>query len=140
MSPCDHPDLDDAAFLAAIARCEFPAAAFDHRQHLRLAWLHLRQAPLQAAIENCCADLARFAAHHGATTKFHRTVTEALLRLMASGGAADEALGWPAFLQRNTALVTDARALIGRHYSPTLLARPEARLSYQPPDLLPVPA
>jgi len=140
MSTPDLRDLDDDAFVAAIARCELPAAAFDHLQHLRLAWLHLRQAPLQEAIERCCADLARFAAHHGAITKFHRTVTEALLRLMAAGGAADPALGWPAFLQCNPALVGDARALLGHHYSPTLLARPEARTSFQPPDLQPLPA
>jgi len=140
MSPLDPDALDDATFLAAIARCELPAAAFDHRQHLRLAWLHLRQAPLQQAIEGCCADITRFAAHHGAHGKFHRTVTEALLRLMASGGAVDPALGWPAFQHRNAALFGDARGLLARHYSPTLLASPAARLHFQPPDLLPLPA
>lgn len=133
-------ELDDTAFLAAIARCHLPAAGFDHRQHLRLAWLHLRQAPLQQAIERCCSDLARFAAHHGVTGKFHRTLTEALLRLMVSCGAADTTLDWPAFQHRNAALLSDARGLLARHYSPTLLASSEARLGFQPPDLLPLPA
>lgn len=137
MSPSE---LDDPAFLAAIAHCTLPAAAFDHRQHLRLGWLHLRQAPLQPAIESCCADIARFAAHHGAQGKFHRTVTEALLRLMAARGAVDPALDWPGFQRRNAAMLADARGLLARHYSPTLLASPAARLSFQPPDLLPLTA
>lgn len=135
-----HTPLDDDTFLAAITGCHLPASAFGHREHLRLGWLHLRRAPLQAAIEACCADIARFAAHHGATDKFHRTVTEALLRLMAHGGTADSALDWPGFQQRNAALLNDARGLLARHYSPTLLASAEARHRFLPPDRLPLPA
>jgi hypothetical protein len=135
------PDaLDDESFLAAIASGQLPAHQFGHRQHLRLAWLHLQRLPQADAIARTCADIQAFAAHHGAHGKFHRTVTEALLRLMASLGAADPALGWAAFQQRNAALLDDARGLLARHYSPTLLASPESRLHFQPPDRLPLPA
>ena len=131
--------LDDQAFLAAIAGGNLPASDFGHLQHLRLAWLHLQRAPLDAAIERTCADIARFTAHHGADAKFHRTVTEALLRLIAGRGGADPTLDWPAFQRHNTDLIGDARGLLSRHYSPTLLAHPEARLRFLPPDLLPLP-
>jgi hypothetical protein len=137
MSPTQ---LDDDAFLAALHSGQLPASEFDHRQHLRLAWLQLRRAPLTAAIERTCVDIQAFASHHGAQAKFHRTVTEALLRLMAAQGATDLALDWPAFQHRNPALLSDARGLLARHYSPTLLSRPEARLRFQSPDLLPLPA
>lgn len=130
--------LDDDAFLAALASCELPAADFNHLQHLRLAWLHLRHAPLDAAIARTCADIGRFGRHHGKVEAFHRTVTEALVRVMAGRGAAG--LDWITFQQRHADLVADARAVLGRHYSPTLLASPEARLRFQPPDLLPLPA
>ena len=132
-------ELDDAAFLAAIASGELPASDFGHLQHLRLAWLHLQSAPLDTAIKRTCADIACFAAHHGAHAKFHRTVTEALLRLMANGGAHDKGLSWPAFQHRNAALISDARGQLARHYSPTLLASPEARQRFLHPDLLPLP-
>lgn len=121
-------NLDDAQFLASVADGSLPASEFGHRQHLRLAGLHLQAAPLEIAIERTCADIARFAAHHGAPAKFHRTITEALLRLMAALGPHD------------AALLEDARGLLARHYSPTLLASPEARLRFVPPDLLPLPA
>ena len=120
--------MTDETFLAAIASGELPAREFGHLQHLRLAWLHLQGAPLDVAIERCSADIARFAAHHGAHAKFHRTITEALLRLMAAHGPHDAALR------------DDARSVLARHYSPTLLASPEARLRFLPPDLLPLPA
>jgi hypothetical protein len=121
-------NLDDAQFLAAVADGSLPASDFGHRQHLRLGWLHLQTASLEVAIERTCADITRFATHHGAHAKFHRTITEALLRLMAARGPND------------AALVDDARGLLARHYSPTLLATPEARLRFQPPDLMPLPA
>ena len=121
-------NLDDAKFLASVADGSLSANDFGHRQHLRLAWLHLQGMPLDVAIERTCADIARFAAHHGAHAKFHRTITEALLRLMAALGPDD------------AALLDDARGLLARHYSPTLLATPEARLRFFPPDLLPLPA
>lgn len=120
--------MTDETFLAAIASGALPASDFGHLQHLRLARLHLQSAPLEVAIERTCADIARFAAHHGAQAKFHRTITEALLRLMAAHGPND------------AALLDDARGLSARHYSPTLLASPEARLRFLPPDLLPLPA
>ncbi len=120
--------LDDTTFLAAITGCTLPASEFGHRQHLRLASLHLQAAPLEVAIERTCADITRFAAHHGAHAKFHRTITEALLRLMAARGPED------------AALLDDARGLLARHYSPTLLTSPEARLRFIQPDLLPLPA
>ena len=132
--------MTDETFLAAIASGELSAGDFGHLQHLRLAWLHLQSASMDLAIERTCADIARFAGHHGAHAKFHRTVTEALLRLMASAGAMDTKLSWPAFQSRNTALIDDARGQLARHYSPTLLASPEARLRFLPPDLLPLPA
>lgn len=128
---------EDRAFLAAIANCKLPATEFGHVQHLRLAWLRLRSAPLEAAIAQTCADIACFAAHHGADDKFHRTVTEALMRLMAGSGATEPELDWSGFQRLNTALLDDARGLLARHYSLTLLASPEARLHFQPPDRLP---
>lgn len=132
--------LDDEAFITAVTSCELSPSGFGHLQHLRLGWLHLRSAPLDTAIERTCSDIARFATHYGADDKFHRTMTEALLRLMAHGGAVDATQEWPCFLQRNPSLLNEARSVLERHYSPTLLASPEARRHFLPPDRLPLPA
>lgn len=130
--------LDDDTFLTALVTCELPPADFTHLQHLRLAWLHLRRAPLDAAIDSTCTDINRFGRHQGKADLFHRTVTEALVRVMAGRSAAG--LDWQSFLRLHADLVNDARAVLARHYSPTLLASPEARLTFLPPDLLPLTA
>ncbi|MCE4556685.1 hypothetical protein [Pelomonas cellulosilytica] len=131
---------DDEAFLSAITRCDLPPADFGHLQHLWLAWLHLRRTTLPEAIERTCTDIDRFARHHGARDKFNRTLTEALVRLMAGRGATQATLDWAGFQHRNADLVRDAAGLLARHYSPTLLASAEARRQFQPPDRLPLPA
>jgi hypothetical protein len=131
------PLIDDEAFVTAVNNCQLLPSEFGHLQHLRLGWLQLRSAPLEMAIEETCTALARFATHYGAENKFHRTITEVLLRLMAQGGAMEPEKDWPCFLHCNQALVNDARSVLARHYSPTLLASDEARRHFLPPDRLP---
>lgn len=132
-------DLTDDAFLQAFLTCALPAGAFNHRNHLRIAWIHLRRFPIDEAIDRTCSGIARYAAHLGAADRYHRTVTEALIRLMAHAGASDEALSFAQFLVRAPAFSGDCRALIAQHYSPELLSRPEARHTFLAPDRHPLP-
>lgn len=131
--------LDDVAFLAAFLDASLPATAFDHRGHVRAAWLLLQRHPLETAATLCCEGIAGLAAHFGAPGKYHRTLTEAFLRLMASCGACDRTLSWPDFQESNTLLMADARRLLARHYSEQRLSDPAARERFLQPDLLPLP-
>lgn len=135
----DIPVFSDDAFLSAFNDCSAPPAAFNHTGHLRIAWIHLQRYPQQQAIRLTCDGIARFAAHLGVPGKYHRTLSEALMRIMAQRGAADSGLAWEQFLERNRDLVDDARHLLGRHYSDALLNSDAARISFVPPDLLPLP-
>ena len=135
----DPTALPDDAFLNAFRACQLPPGAFNHRNHLRVAWLHLRRFPLDEAIERTCSGIAQYAAHLGATDRYHRTLTEALIRLMAHAGASDTSLSFADFLARTPALTGDCRTLIARHYSPELLSRPEARYNFLAPDRHPLP-
>jgi hypothetical protein len=136
----DPNTLTDDAFLAAFLDCSMPPAGFNHRGHIRVAWLLLRRLLLEAAVAQTCEGIARLAAHLGVPGKYHRTLSEALVRLMAQGGATDPARGWEDFLRANPRLLDDARGLLARHYSPERLALPEARTAFLPPDRLPLPA
>jgi len=91
-------------------------------------------------VRDTCDGIARLAARLGVPGKYHRTLTEALVRLMAARGGADPAIGWDAFLSANADLVCDARGLLARHYSDSLLSAPAARRCFVPPDRLPLPA
>jgi hypothetical protein len=132
-------DFTDDAFLEAFLTCRLPREAFNHRNHLRLAWIHLQRFPLDEAIELTCAAIAHYAAHLGVPHRYHRTMTQALIRLMAHAGAAQASLSFEDFLARAPAFSGDCRALVARHYSPDRLAHPDARVRFLPPDRLPLP-
>ncbi len=134
------PVLADDAFLAAFLAARLGRTDFDHRGHLRAAWLLLQRHPVDDAVEAVCAGIHRLATALGATDKYHRTRTEALVRLMAHAGATERGQGFEAFLRRVPELVADARGLLARHYSPARLDAPEARERFLAPDLLPLPA
>jgi N-formylglutamate deformylase len=85
-----------------------------------------------------CDGIQRLATHLGAPGKFHWTLTEALVRIMAARGAADRTRSFDAFLIANPDLMTDARGLVLRHYSEARLAGADAKRSFVPPDLAPL--
>ena len=132
--------MSDEQFLAAFLDCSMPPAGFDHRGHLRVAWLLLQRHPLEQAVDQTCAGIARLAAHLGVPGKYHRTLSEALVRLMAAAGAATPTLSWADFLHANAPLLSDAHALLARHYSPAVLDSAAARQRFVPPDRLPLPS
>lgn len=127
-------DAADLAFLAEIESGCLPAASFDHRAHLRLAYLLLRERGLEDAGVAMKARLLGFLAHHGVDAgKYHATVTGAWLRAvhaaMRSGGGAASSR---AFIEANPALLDGA--LLSRHYSNERLRGDAGRAAFLPPD------
>jgi hypothetical protein len=72
----DHP------LLLAFEDQTLSPAAFPHREHLRVAWLYLRALPFAAAAPRFAESLRRFADAHGASAKYHETITWAYLVLV----------------------------------------------------------
>jgi hypothetical protein len=132
--------MTDDEFLRAFLDCSMPPAGFDHAGHVRAAWLILRRYPLDEAVEHTCAGIAALANHLGVPGKYHRTLSEALVRLMAHGGACDPAMSLAEFMAANRGLMADARGLLAQHYSDACLASAEARVFFVAPDRLPLPA
>lgn len=127
--------LSDQAFLDGFAARELGAEHFDHRGHLRMAWLHLDRYPLDEAVERVCTGIQALAIRFGAPEKYHRTVTEALLRIMALRMRVHPADDFNAFVAHNRDLVENAEAVLARYYSPRRLASLEAKQRWLAPDL-----
>lgn len=78
--------LPDEEFVFAFENCMIPAAEWHHREHVRLAYLYLRQYPFATALERMREKLKQF----NAATKtpeslergYHETMTVAWLRLV----------------------------------------------------------
>src|SRR6202521_6125210 len=74
----------DQDFLRAFEDLSFPADRFHHREHIHVAWLYLKSADATRAAERMSEGIRRFANHHGATQKYHHTLTLAWMRLAAA--------------------------------------------------------
>lgn len=132
-----HFDLSDDEFVAAFLACRLSPAQFDHRAHVRVAWLLIKRQPLHAAIDQICVGIERLATHFGAPEKFNRTMTEALVRWMASRASAT--LRFEDFITVHPELMTDVRALLARHYSAERLTSVDAKRMFVAPDREPLP-
>lgn len=114
-----------------------PEGRFGHREHLHLAWRALQAHDRDAAVADVEAGIRCIAAAHGAPGKYHRTLTESWVSLVAHHLDEAPELPFDEFLDRFPPLLD--RHLLASHYSPALLASAAARESWVTPDLRPLP-
>ncbi|AVP97169.1 hypothetical protein C7S18_08170 [Ahniella affigens] len=126
--------LSDNDFLLSFLAGSLSASDFDHRGHLRAAWLILGRQPRDQAIETICAGILQIATRLGAHSKFHRTLTEALVRIMDARRRQARDQDWPDFLAKNQDLLHNATQVLSRHYSDPLLQSTPARTMFVVPD------
>jgi len=123
--------MNDREFVAALEACTLPAELFDHREHVRLAWLYLREETLLEALPRFITSLKRFAGSLGASGKYHETITYAFLFLiherMQRGGAGT----FEEFAAANPDLFGP---ILQRYYRAETLASDFARTTFVMPD------
>ena len=128
----------DEDFLCAFEDLSFPANQFHHREHIRVAWLYLKSSDATRAAERMTAGILRFANHHGATQKYHHTLTLAWMRLVAAALVeTPDGYDFAKFLAEHSEL--GDKDLLKKYYSPELLQTNEAREGWVEPDLQPLP-
>jgi hypothetical protein len=128
----------DEEFLRAFEDISFPANQFHHREHIRVAWLYLKSSNATHAAERMTAGIRRFANHHGATQKYHHTLTLAWMRLVAAALVETaEGRNFTQFLAEHPEL--GDKDLLRKYYSTELLQTNGAREGWVEPDLQPLP-
>ena len=123
--------MTDVDFVTAFESCTLPSEAFSHRQHVRLAWLYLREAPLIAALPRFIDSLKRYAASLGASGKYHETITYAFMFLIHERMSRDDADSFEAFADANADLFGP---ILARYYSKETLASDIAKRTFVMPD------
>lgn len=131
---------EDETFYADVESGAFGPADFDHRAHLRLAYVLLTAHEDDESLRVFRDVLQRFIAKHGIDpAKYHETLTRAWL--MAVRHVMDRAgrtVSFADFIRRDTSLL-DPLVMMS-HYSSARLFSAEARADFLPPDLDPIPA
>ena len=80
--------MTDEQFARAFERGDVTPAEFDHRAHVRVAWVYLREGPsFEAATDRMRAAIQRFAAAANAAQKYHETITMLWMRVLADAAA-----------------------------------------------------
>jgi hypothetical protein len=133
--------MTDAAFARAFDRGEVAPADFDHRAHMRVAWVYLRESPsLDGAVARMRAAIKRFAAAAGKSDKYHETITVAWMILLSDARARVCTGGVECELED---VVRQYPALAGndallQYYSRDRLFGDRARQEWIEPDVAPL--
>ena len=128
----------DEDFLRAFEDLSFSADLFHHREHIHVAWLYLKSNDASRAAERMSEGIRRFANHHGATQKYHHTLTLSWMRLVASALVeTPEGYSFEQFISAHPEL--QGTKLLDKYYSKELLQGAAAREGWVEPDLQPLP-
>ncbi|MEM7126805.1 MAG: hypothetical protein AAF702_10795 [Chloroflexota bacterium] len=130
--------IDDQTFLSQFEDQTLDPVHFKHLGHLRLAWIYLERNSIDTAAGLVCSGIQAYAESLGATPKFHRTITDAMVRIMARRLNQMVKKEWQRFLDENNDLVEDALSVLYQHYSKDVLFSEVARTSFVQPDIEPI--
>jgi len=135
------PSPDDRAFAAAFEACAVPPSSFDHRQHVRLAYVALCEGTADETHARIRTALKAFIAHNGVDpAKYHETITRAwvlAVQHFMTRSDATPASSFDAFIEANPKLL-DASIML-THYSRERLFSDDARRSFIEADVEPIP-
>ncbi|MEP6671114.1 MAG: hypothetical protein ABJF10_18280 [Chthoniobacter sp.] len=162
----DAVGLSDAEFLRQFADCTLPYVHWTHRAHLRVAYLYVTQFGLADAIPKVTAGIRAYNRSQNIvdtpTSGYHETMTVAWLHIvaamvaeygptgetdrcrasasLAAAGGAPALQSSPAeqFLAAQTHL--QEKKLLRLFYSRERFGSPEAKYTFVPPDLAPLPS
>jgi len=111
---------------------------FGHREHLALAWRYLGALPVAEAHEAMAQAIRHLATLHGSPDRYHATLTQAWVRVVAVHRSRSSASSFAQFIAANDRLLD--RHLLEHHYSAGLMSSDAARRAFVGPDLRALPA
>lgn len=130
----------DQAFQRLVESCEFPVSEFDHKAHIRLAYVYLAENPVDQSVHLMRHTLTALLEHAGIdpSRKYHETLTEAwILAVNHFMNNANTTQSANEFIEANTVMLDSS--IMMTHYSAEVLFSDEARKAFVEPNLAPIP-
>ncbi len=126
--------MNDRDFVDAFEACTLPNGSFHHRDHVRLAWIYLRDLPLLEALDRFTTSLQRFAAANGRPELYHATITWAYLLLIHERMERMPADDFESFARSNADLLTWKPSVLDVYYDRATLDSELARRTFLMPS------
>ena len=123
--------MTDAEFIAAFEDTSLPDECFHHRDHIRMAWLYVREFGLLEALPRFSTALKRYATSRGKPDRYHETITIAYMLLIQQRMRAS---GWEEFAAANDDLFRWNPSVLLSYYRAETLASNDARARFVLPD------
>ncbi|MEP6923762.1 MAG: hypothetical protein ABI954_04800 [Pyrinomonadaceae bacterium] len=127
--------MNDSELALKFADCTLSAVDFNHRNHVRLAWIYLHESEPLDALARFSENLKKFAASLGKANLYHETMTFAYFFLIHErirrGG---ESQTWAAFVAANPDLLTGHKGILTKYYRSETIASDFARNVFVLPD------
>lgn len=133
------PSLDDLTFRDRFEAGDVSPDAFDHRAHLRLAYVYLCEGTIGTAMPRMRQTLQTFLKRNGVPAdKYHETLTRSwLMAVDYFMGKAATAASFDRFIAQDNRLL-DSQIMLS-HYRKTTLFSDAARAAFVAPDLQAIP-
>ena len=130
--------MNDDDFWQAFRDCSISPVQFRHRDHLHLTWLLVRRHGPERAGVAVSSGLRHFAALHGQSGKYHETLTQFWVRLVAHMvSARPEVAEFEGFMEAFPQVLD--KNLPYRHWRRETIGGAAARAAWIDPDLLALP-
>jgi hypothetical protein len=133
--------MSDATLLASFLARTLTHAQWTHAAHVRIAWMYVRDHPLDEAHCLFRIALVKLNDAHGVPESpgrgYHETITRAWLAVIRAAARRRGAADSLAFFALHPEFMDKSH--LARHYSPARLMSVEARARFVEPDRAPLP-
>jgi hypothetical protein len=121
-------------FLSQFENGTLPAEKFHHADHVRAAWIYVRNYSAMEGLQRFCTHLKQFASRHGKPGLYHETITWAYFLLIQERAKKEDHDCWEKFVENNADLFDWKNSILKQYYTQETLESGLARSIFVFPD------
>ena len=127
--------MNDNELVEKFENCILSGKDFNHRNHVRLAWIYLHESKPLDALERFSENLKKFADSLGQPNLYHETITFAYLFLIHERiKRSKKQQTWEDFAVTNPDLFTRQNGILTKYYRRETIASDFAKKVFVLPD------
>lgn len=127
--------MTDEEFFEKFEDATLSVEIFDHKHHVKMAWIYLKKYSLAEALERFSNALRKFAKANGAENIYHETITFAFLTIINERMKTSETMqNWDNFERANPDIFDWKKNILKKYYREETLKSDFAKKNFVFPD------